>query len=190
MTIINALSARRSVYALSKDIDKDRQDVIALIKKVTELVPDAFNMKSQRVVVALGEEQNKLWDAVFDAFDGKVDREKTDMFKAAYGTVLFFTDQQVVDGMAKQFAAYADKFPRWAAESNGMLQISVWSALADEGLGASIQHYNPVIDQAVRKLFDVPESWKLNAQMPFGKVEQAPQDKDGEDIDARVKVFG
>ena len=46
------------------------------IKKATEYTPDAFNMKSARVVVSLGEKQNELWDKIFDAFGGKVPREK------------------------------------------------------------------------------------------------------------------
>lgn len=189
MTIIDSISKRRSVYALSDNVDVDSQKIIDTIEKVTELVPDAFNMKSQRVVIALGDYQDKVWDTVYDVFGGKVDREKTDMFKAAYGTVLFFTDEDAVEGMKKQFAQYADNFELWSQQSNGMLQFSVWTALADMNLGASLQHYNPVIDDAIRELFDIPASWTLKAQMPFGHIEQHPDDKPGEDISKRVKVF-
>ena len=40
-------------------------EIHALINEVTELVPDAFNMKSARVVVALGEKQDELWDGIY-----------------------------------------------------------------------------------------------------------------------------
>ena len=42
---------------------------------------DAFNMKSARVVVSLGEKQNELWDKIFDAFGGIVQepREKEEI---------------------------------------------------------------------------------------------------------------
>ena len=40
---------------------------MAQVRKITELVPDAFNMKSARVVVALGDKSTVLWDAIYDA---------------------------------------------------------------------------------------------------------------------------
>lgn len=72
--------------------------------------------------------------------------------------------------MQKQFEPYAQDFPVWANQANGMLQIILWTALREQGIGANIQHYNPVIDEAVKKLFNVPDSWKLIAQMPFGGI--------------------
>ena len=33
----------------------------------------------------------------------------------------------------------------------GMLQLAVWTALAEKGLGASLQHYNPLIDDGGRR---------------------------------------
>ena len=69
-----------------------------------------------------------------------------------------------------------------------MLQFTVLSALREVNIGANLQHYNPVIDEAVRKLFDVPEGWVLVAQMPFGGIVAEPESKEAEDITLRVKV--
>ena len=66
------LQKRRSVYALNRNLPVSEEAVIDLVKKVTELVPDAFNMKSQRVIIALGDKQDVLWDGIYDAFGGKV----------------------------------------------------------------------------------------------------------------------
>ena len=110
-------------------------------------------------------------------------------FAAAYGTVLYFDDTPIVDNMAAQFPLYAKNFPIWAQQANGMLQISIWTALRELNIGANLQHYNPVIDETVKKMFGVPDSWKLIAQMPFGGIAAEPQAKDKEDIKARVKVF-
>ncbi|MEE8715483.1 MAG: nitroreductase family protein [Coriobacteriales bacterium] len=190
MGIKDSLAARRTVYALNRDLPQgvDGDRVVALVRDVTGLVPDAFNMHSQRAVVVLGEAQDRLWDAVFDAFGGKVAREKVDGFKAAAGTVLYFIDDDVVSSMQGQFPRYAENFPVWAQQSNGMLQISVWSALRELGLGANLQHYNPVIDDAVREVTGVPASWHLVAQMPFGGIAAQPDPKPVEDVDLRVKV--
>ena len=188
MGIIESLAERRSIYGINKQLPVNEEQVLDTIRKVTELVPDAFNMKSARVVVALGSKQDALWDAIYDAFGGKVAREKIDGFKAGAGTVLYFYDTDVVKGMQEQFPGYADNFPVWANQANGMLQISIWTALRELGVGANVQHYNPVIDDAVKKLFDVPESYKLLAQMPFGGIAAQPDAKPAEDIDARVKI--
>ena len=37
-----------------------------------------------------------------------------------------------------------------------MLQISIWTALRELNIGANLQHYNPVIDETVKKMFGVP----------------------------------
>lgn len=186
--IYSGLADRRSIYALGKDIPVSDDEVTAAIRRVTELVPDAFNMKSQRIVVALGEKQDALWDAIYDAFGGKVAREKIDGFKAAHGTVLYFYDNAVISTMQENVPAYANNFPVWALQSNGMLQFSVWTTLRAMGIGANLQHYNPVIDDTVKELFDLPDTYVLLAQMPFGSIEAQPDSKPAEDVDARVVI--
>lgn len=188
MKIIESLEKRRSYYNIGKELPVEAEQVTKLVERLTELVPDAFNMKSSRVVVALGEKQDMLWDTIYDAFGGKVSREKIDGFKAGAGTVLYFFDEAVVQALEAQFPLYAANFPGWALQSSGMLQLSVWSGLRELGIGASLQHYNPVIDEAVRALFALPESFRLVAQMPFGSIGAEPEAKQKEDISLRVKI--
>lgn len=188
LKIIQSLKGRRSYYDINKDLPVDEIEVFELVKEATELVPDAFNMKSSRVVVVTGEMQDQLWDNIFEAYEGKVKREKIDSFKNAYGTILYFYDNEVVEKLQKRFADYADNFPVWASQSAGMLQISIWSGLKELGIGASLQHYHPVIDEMVKKMFDLPDNYILNAQMPFGGIVSQPDDKPGEDITERVQI--
>ncbi|MCD1146552.1 nitroreductase family protein [Peptoniphilus sp. KCTC 25270] len=188
MSIMKALRERRTYYAINKDLPISEEKVVEKIKEVVTLVPDAFNMKSARTVVALGEKQDELWDAIYDVFDGKVEREKIDSFKAGAGTILYFIDEDVVKSLQEEFPNYAENFPIWANHANGMLQLAIWSALREEGIGASLQHYNPVIDEKVKEMFSVPESYKLIAQMPFGGIVQEPEAKEAEDPNNRTKV--
>lgn len=190
MSIIQSLKTRRSYYNIHRNLPVDTDTIVQRIEQLTELVPDAFNMKSSRVVVALDQEQDHLWDAIYTTFEGKVPREKIDSFKAGAGTVLYFYDEAVVRRLQEQFPLYADNFPGWALQASGMLQLSIWSSLRELGVGASLQHYNPVIDEAVRQLFDLPESWRLIAQMPFGGIGSEPDAKPAEaDIRERVRVL-
>lgn len=189
MSIMTALAERRSIYSINKELPVSQEKIIETVRKATELVPDAFNMKSSRVVLALGKRHDELWDSIYEVFDGKVPREKIDSFKNGAGTVLYFYDEAVVKGMQEQFAAYAGNFPVWANQASGMLQISIWSALRELGVGASLQHYNPVIDAKVKEMFGVPESYVLIAEMPFGGIGALPDAKPAEDISERVKVY-
>ena len=189
MSIREALSKRRSVYTLSKELPVSESEVVKLIEETVALVPDAFDSKSQRVVVALGSKQDELWDAIYDAFNGQVARAKINGFKAAAGTILYFTDENVTRELSEKFPSYAANFPTWAGHANGMLQISIWSALAELGIGANLQHYDPVINEAVRSILNVPANYKPIAQMPFGGIVIAPEAKVVEDISKRVKIF-
>jgi predicted oxidoreductase (fatty acid repression mutant protein) len=189
MTILDTLKKRRTIYQLNKNMPVSDEEVIQVINDVTELTPDAFNMKSARVIVAMNDNHDALWDVIYDAFEGKVSKEKIQTFKDGYGTVLYFIDDQVVENLQEQFALYADNFPVWAQQANGMLQYGIWNALADLNVGASLQHYNPVIDKAVKEMFNVPEHYRLIAQMPFGGIVQEAESKEKEDITQRVKVF-
>lgn len=108
----------------------------------------------------------------------------------ASSQVLFFEDQDVVNGMQEKFALYADRFPTWAGHSDAMLQFAVWTALEAEGLGANLQHYNPLIDNRVAAEWKVPASWKLQAQLVFGGKTGAAGEKTYAPIESKYKAFG
>ena len=45
---------RRSIYALGKNVKKDKQTLVDLIEKTIELSPSAFNSQTVRAVIAFG----------------------------------------------------------------------------------------------------------------------------------------
>ncbi|MEO6925758.1 MAG: nitroreductase family protein [Rhodanobacter sp.] len=177
-TVIESLKKRRTQYALGKNVSLDKEALTALVKDAMRLAPSAFNSQSSRAVILFGEESERFWSLTRQELGKIVPAEafaataaKLGSFAAGIGTVLFYEDQTVVTGMQKQFALYADNFPAWSEQSGGMAQFSVWLALTEAGVGASLQHYNPVTDEATRQEWNVPASWKLRAQMPFGSHE-------------------
>lgn len=189
MSITESLKMRRSYYQINKALPVEQTKVIELIQTITEFVPDSFNMKSSRIAVVLGQKQNILWDKIHEVFAGKVPREKIDSFQAGAGTILYFYDKNIVESLQKQYPQYAENFPVWASQSSGMLQLSIWAGLRDLGVGASLQHYNPIIDDMVRQLLHLPDSYLLLAQMPFGGIVTEPAPKEKESISNRVHVF-
>lgn len=189
MSIIKSLENRRTYYNIDGNLPVPETEIEEKIREITELVPDAFNMKSARIFLLFGDKHRRLWDEVYNIFDGKVPQEKTDSFKAGAGTILFLYDHATIQKMQEQFPAYKDNFPVWANQANGMLQIAVWTMLRELNIGASLQHYNPVIDTRVKEMFQIPDHYTLVAQMPFGGIAGSPKPKEKEDIGKRVSIL-
>lgn len=198
MPLLSAYKQRRTQYALNSELPMDRNAIEALIKDVIREAPSAFNSQSSRAVIVFGDESARFWNGLVadalrplvpaDAF--QTTAEKLASFAQGAGTILFFEDQNVVKGLQEQFPLYADKFPEFAANSAGMAQFAVWTALAHKGVGASLQHYNPVIDATVQENYKVPASWQLSAQMPFGGNAAAIGEKEYIDDGERFLVVG
>lgn len=195
--VIDALQQRRTQYALGTTLPIGQDAVVELIQQAVEASPSAFNSQSSRVVILFGDASVKVWEFAKDALRPMLPAEafadtaaKLDSFAAGAGTILFFEDQDVVSNMQQQFALYADNFPIWSEQSAGMAQLAVWTALAAAGIGASLQHYNPLFDAAIQQEWSIPASWKLRAQMPFGSNEAAFGDKAVMPRAERFKVIG
>jgi predicted oxidoreductase (fatty acid repression mutant protein) len=115
--------------------------------------------------------------------------EKINSFKNGYGTLLYFEDMSIVEGLQKQFALYKDNFPIWSQQASGILQYVIWTSLEVEGFGVSLQHYTELIEAKVKKEWNIPNNWKLIAQMPFGKPTAEPDEKQFQPLEERIKVF-
>lgn len=195
--LIDALKVRRTQYALGKNVSLPTDQIAALIKEAVRLTPSSFNSQSSRAVILFGKESDAVWDIAHAELKKVAPPEvfantekKLQSFAAGVGTILFFEDQAVVKSLQEKFALYADNFPVWSEQAGGMAQLSVWTALAQVGIGASLQHYNPLIDAAVAAKWNIPASWKLRAQMPFGSNEAPFGEKTFMDDADRFKVFG
>ncbi|MCK1990999.1 nitroreductase family protein [Peribacillus muralis] len=191
-----AIEDRRSYYSLSKETVVPDKRIKEVIDHALQYSPSAFNSQSARLVVLTGQNHDQLWEITKDTLRMNVKKkdftkteEKIQSFKNAYGTVLFFEDQAIIDALQMQYKTYAENFPIWSNQSSGILQFVVWTSLEIEGFGASLQHYNPLIDDEVRKTWDISPHWKLIAQMPFGKPTAEPGDKAFTPIEDRVKYY-
>ncbi|RFB38707.1 nitroreductase family protein [Brevibacillus sp. VP] len=191
-----AVEGRRSIYGISKEVSISDDKIKEVIEFALKHTPSSFNSQTARIVLLLGEQHDKLWNLTEAALRKVVGdnnfaptEEKMKSFRNGYGTVLFFEDQQVVEQLQKDFALYKDNFPIWSQQSSGMHQFVIWTALEMEGLGATLQHYNPLINEDVKKEWNVPGHWKLIAQMPFGQPTMAPKEKEYKPLDERFKTF-
>ncbi len=172
------------------------------MKKIKEIVefavkytPSAFNSQTARLVVLFGEAHDKLWDITTETLrkvvgDGDFTgtQQKNGFFLKLVMEQYYSLKMRLsLNRFKKKFAAYAENFPIWSHQASGMHQLVVWTGLEAEGLGASLQHYNPLIDDEVKQEWNVPANWKLIAQMPFGNPTAAPGEKEFQPLEERVK---
>jgi predicted oxidoreductase (fatty acid repression mutant protein) len=193
---LEAVEKRRSYYALDNKEIVSRERIEEIIGSAVKNAPSAMNAQSSRVVVLLGQQHDKLWDIVRDTLkkivpdaDFKRTAEKLESFKAGYGTVLFYEDTRIIRKQEEDFVLYKDNFVPWSYQASGILQFIIWTALENEGLGASIQHYNPLIDDEVAEAFGVNKDYKLLGQLVFGNPLSEAGEKTSLPLSERVTVL-
>jgi|SRR5690625_769803 len=194
---IQALKKRRSQYALGKNVTLSPNDIQNLVTETMRHTPSAFHSQSSRAVILFGQENIDFWQLIEDTLrtiapseNFETTEQKLAGFAAGVGTILFFEDEHVVQNLQERYPLYAQHFPTWAEHANGMAQLAVWTALANADIGASLQHYIPFADNAIKQKWGIPNQWQLRAQMPFGSIEGEPQEKTFIKDHERIKVFG
>lgn len=193
----SGLLARRTVYALSGSSPISDARIREIVEFTVKHSPSSFNSQSSRAVLVLKEEHKRVWGLIGDGLKAAIGEEKYKSsearisgFAAAYGTVLLFEDSAVVKGLQEKLPTYADKFPQWADHAHGILASNLWVQFSTDGLGANLQHYSPLADDAIKQQYDIPATWELKAQLVFGKIEAPAGEKSFAPIEDRVKVYG
>ncbi|HAV3853267.1 TPA: nitroreductase family protein, partial [Acinetobacter baumannii] len=179
-SFIELIKNRRSIYAIGNNLSQSNDEIEKLIQEAIRHSPSAFNSQSSRAVILFGQSHHKFWNTVLEVLKTIIPAEavsgtqqKIQSFAAGAGTVLFYEDQSVIKSLQEQFELYADNFPIWSEHSTAIAQFAVWNVLAEQNIGASLQHYNPIIDEKINTSFNIPAEWKLRAQLVFGSIEGA-----------------
>lgn len=173
----DAIQHRRTIYQLQKKSTISDDKIKEILHLAIKDVPSSFNSQSARIVALLNDQHDKFWEIVESKLkpivegqggDWQKSADRLAMFKNAYGTILFYEDSQIVKGLQEKMAVYADKFPQWSEHTSAMHQYMLWTAFEAEGLGCNLQHYNPLPDEEVAKVWSVPKEWDLKAQLVIG----------------------
>ena len=190
-----AMLERRSVRVLTRGEGITKKKIEEMLS-LALYAPNAFNMQSSRMVVLLDREHEKFWDMTKDILRGVTPpnafartEKKMDGFQGGNGTILFFEDTETVEKYKRDFALYADKFGQFSQHNNAILQYAVWLVFEVEDIAASLQHYNPLVDQAVKDEWNVPKEWEMVAQMPFGRAAEKPELREFKPFGDIVKIY-
>ncbi|KAJ5729808.1 Nitroreductase [Penicillium malachiteum] len=191
---LNAVVGRRSVYKIANTSPICDKEIRNLVSTTMLNAPSCFNSQSTRIVLLLlKEEHQKFWRNTSsilkakigeDAFKGNTE-QKLKGFRNGYGTMLFFEDPQ-----QSFFPTYASNFSTWSEHTNAIHQFILWTAMSERGLGASLQHYSPLVDSMVVEQWKVPATWQLKAQLVFGELTGRPPQKASLPLEDRMFVYG
>ncbi|MBR6831240.1 MAG: nitroreductase family protein [Tidjanibacter sp.] len=184
-TFMEALINRRSYYRINNQSKVSDREIVEMIDSIVLNMPSAFNVQASRLVLLLGRQHEEFWTIVKEVLQGIVapdkfdrTREKIDRsFAAGHGTVLFYEDTSLIEEQKRSMPLYADKFDEFSTQTSAMHQFAVWTQLEDMGFGASLQHYNPLIDERVAQRWMINPAWLLKAQMPFGCPLEKPAER-------------
>ena len=61
----------------------------------------------------------------------------------------------MINALQDKMPNFYENFEIWSNKANAMHQYAIWTALATQGIGASLQHYNPIVDEATASEFDI-----------------------------------
>jgi predicted oxidoreductase (fatty acid repression mutant protein) len=208
---IRALQRRRSVYALAPTIPISETSLCNIVASCAKYCPSAFNIPTSRVVILFGSEHKRYWETVLKAIEGRLWggkgggeggggggageelRGRLASFAAGAGTVVFYEDGGAVRGVEEALPEHAWGIKTWGEEGNAMLQYAVWTALSQEGVRGSLQHYvGGKVDEAVGEVWGISREWRTMAQLPFGEEGEGSEvgAKEYAGEEGRVRVEG
>lgn len=194
-SILELFVKRHSFYDINNAIPVDETEVIHIVTKCLELYPSPFNSQSSRLMLLLNSKHLHFWSRVEQLLlktspNDKIDaiQKRISSFTQGCGTILYFVDKSIITKQKQQMPLYAENFMNWAFQSSAILQFMIWSALAEQNIGASLQHYNPLIDKMVTEEYQLPSEWELVAQMPFGGINSIPKPHQFENIDDKIII--
>ena len=190
---MDVIEKRRSNYDLGNNLEISKKDLINLLRKIIYYAPSPFNVQSSKIVLLNKKSHHLLWTTVVEEFLKKnnngdlLDSDKARIKREdkAYGTILFYKDEQVIEENKKKLDAYEQKeLNNWCIEESAMLQMNVWNELRLKNIGAHLVHFDN-IDEEISVTFDIDKKYKLVAMMVFGSIVQEAAVKPKKDIDKR-----
>ncbi|PKI82314.1 hypothetical protein MVES_003761 [Malassezia vespertilionis] len=194
---LNAIQNRRTIYGLTKKTILPDPQIVQLVQQAVREAPSAFNVQSSRVVILLGKQHDDYWNQIVPASlravagESAVEASKGKLagFANGVGTILFFEDEALIKGQQQSFPQYAAGFPLWSNHHSGIAQIYTWVLLESEGYGCNLQHYGGLTGETLKKVYNLPESYKLQSEMVFGYPEAPAGEKSYMNDNERVIVF-
>jgi predicted oxidoreductase (fatty acid repression mutant protein) len=178
--LADLMARRRSIRQL-RDGSLPR-GALARIVAAARSVPAAYNRPPWHIVV-VHERSGGFWDVVEAAFRDRLggDRlarylDRLAGFRGGVGAVLVYEDRTAVEEMRQACGIDHDQARAYSEQGLGMVQLALWLAIVAEGLGASLQHWEALIEDRVAAFLGLPaDRFRLAATMPLGFPAEEPR---------------
>jgi predicted oxidoreductase (fatty acid repression mutant protein) len=155
---------------------------LARIAEAARLTPAAYSRPSWHVVV-VHERREAFWATVEAAFRDRLEGDRLlrfldrlTGFRCGVGAILVYEDRAVVSEMREAYRIDHDQARAFSEQALGMVQLALWLAIVAEGLAASLQHWDSLIEDRVAALLGMPTArFRLVATMPLGYPGEEPR---------------
>jgi predicted oxidoreductase (fatty acid repression mutant protein) len=178
--LLALLSRRRSIRRLQSGAFSEASQ--RRILEAVRLTPAAYNLPSWHVVL-IHEERAAFWHLVETAIRERLDGDRRerylgrlDGFRGGVGVALIYEDVTVRSDLAAAWQITLDQAGAYAEQGLGMVQLALWLALTAEGLVASLQHWDWLLEGPLAEFVGLaPERYRLVATLPIGYAGEDPR---------------
>ena len=178
--LVRLLDRRRSIRRLRGG----PFDAAALgrIAEAARLTPAAYNQPPWHIVV-IHERLDPFWELVERAFRARLEGDRLaryldrlDGFRGGVATVLVYEDRTVARELEGAWRISTDEARGFCEQALGMVQLSLWLAIVEEGLATSLQHWEALIAEPLATFLGLPaDRYRLAATMPIGYPAEEPR---------------
>lgn len=179
-TLSSLLQRRRSV----RRVRGGPFDTDALVRIATaaHLCPSAYNQPPWHVVV-VRERAGELWETVERAFRNRLEGDRLerylrrlDGFRDSVAVALIYEDRSVLAALEDAWGISPSQASAFSEQALGMVQLSLWLAVVEEGLATSLQHWEALVEAELAEFLDLPAGlYRLAATMPIGYADEDPR---------------
>ena len=189
------LDRRRSIRRL-RDVDLAGATVARLTEAV-RLTPAAYNLPPWHVVL-VRERRAQLWAVVEAAMRASLEGDRLARnldrlagLRSGAGLLLVYEDATVQPRLRDAWRITDEQATAFVQQGLGMVQLALWLALTEEGLVASLQHWDWLVPDGFSALVGLPaDRFALAVAIPFGAPDEAPRPTDrpeGADVVSRER---
>lgn len=180
-SVTSLLAQRRSIRRLAGGAFAP--ETVARLRDAVVRTPSAFGVTPWQVVI-LHEQRETFWDEVAAAFRAGLDGdrlqrylERLEGFRSGAGVILIYEDLAARPALHQGWGLSEQTAHDFVQQGLGMLQLAIWLVLTEDGLVASLQHWDWLIQDRLATLLDLPtERYRLVSVLPVGEPAEPARD--------------
>lgn len=178
--LVKLMARRRSIRRLQGGPFPDA--ALARILEAARLTPTAYNRSPWHIVV-VRDRAETFWPLIEQAFRDRLEGERLARylerlggFRRGVAAVIVYEDLSVARALADEWRISRDQAESFVAQALGMVQLALWLAVTAEGLAASLQHWESLVEDRLAIFLGLPaERYRLTAVIPIGYPAEDPR---------------